>query len=249
MNESLHALSGAYVVDALDGDEREAFEQHLPGCRDCQAEVSSLREAAVLLADDAVMTPPESLRRSVLAGISTIRPLPPEVTAPPQEEAPTATVVPLRRHRVRLAAMAVAAAVVAIIAVGATWHPWTDRGTSSVSAVDQVLAAADAQKVSIDFKDGSSASVFRSPSKGRAVILTDGMAAPPPGKVYELWLQDSAGTMVPAGLMPRSPNAKVLLRGDAAKATAVGITVEPDGGSQAPTSDPIALFDLGKGTT
>jgi len=109
------------------------------------------------------------------------------------------------------------------------------------------LSFGDAQKVSIDFKDGSSASVFRSESKGRAVILTDGMAAPPPGKVYELWLQNSAGTMIPAGLMPRSPNAKVLLRGDASRATAVGITVEPDGGSKAPTSEPIALFDF-KGT-
>ncbi len=28
-NESLHALSGAYAVDALDDTERAAFEQHL----------------------------------------------------------------------------------------------------------------------------------------------------------------------------------------------------------------------------
>ena len=78
MKESLHALSGAYVVDALDDEEREAFEQHLPRCLDCQAEVASLREAAAMLADDVAMTPPDSLRTSVLAGISTIRPLPPE---------------------------------------------------------------------------------------------------------------------------------------------------------------------------
>ena len=36
----------------------------------------------------------------------------------------------------------------------------------------------------------------------------------------------------------------VVLDGSAADALAVGITVEPDGGSEKPTSDPIALFDF-----
>jgi anti-sigma-K factor RskA len=248
VKESLHALSGAYVVDALDQEEREAFERHLPRCLDCQAEIASLREATALMADDAAMTPPDSLRTSVLAGISTIRPLPPEIAQPRTEESAPSNVVPMRRRRFRVASLVAAAAVAASVAVGVAWHPWDDQNTSSVSAADQVLAAADAQKVSLDFKDGSSASVYRSKSKGRAVILTDGMAAPPSGKVYELWFQDSTGTMVPAGLMPKSPDAKVLLRGNASGATAVGITVEPDGGSQAPTTPPIALFELDKGT-
>jgi anti-sigma-K factor RskA len=247
VNESLHALSGAYVVDALDDAERAAFEEHLPGCRDCQAEVATLREAAALMADDAAMTPPPSLRASVLAGASTIRPLPPEKPAAAEVKDTASVVVPMRRRRgFRIGSLVAAAAVAASVAAGVTWHPWTDDTSRTVSAADQVLAAPDAQKVSLDFKDGSSASVYRSKSKGKAVILTDGMASPPAGKVYELWLQDSAGTMVPAGLMPNSPNAKVLLKGDAAKATGVGITVEPEGGSKTPTSEPIALFDLGK---
>ena len=62
MTESLHALSGAYVVDALDDEERATFERHLPGCLDCQREVASLREATALLADDAALTPPPAMR-------------------------------------------------------------------------------------------------------------------------------------------------------------------------------------------
>ena len=73
------------------------------------------------------------------------------------------------------------------------------------------------------------------------------MAAPPAGKVFELWLQDEAGTMLPAGLMSTAGDNKVLLEGDAAKATGVGITVEPEGGSPEPTTEPIALFDLEQG--
>jgi anti-sigma-K factor RskA len=250
-NESVHTLSGAYVVDAVDDAERAAFEAHLPGCRDCRDEVASLREAAALMADDSALTPPASLRRSVLAGISTIRPLPPEIdpaeTSQPHEEEPaSATVVPLRRHRFRMASLAAAAAVAASVAVGVTWQPWNDQGTSAVSAADQVLAAGDAQKVALDFKDGSTAAVYRSKSKGRAVILTDGMAPPPSGKVYEIWLRDANDHLVPAGLMPKQADNKVLLKGDAAKATGVGITIEPEGGSQQPTSEPIAMFELGK---
>ena len=39
-----------------------------------------------------------------------------------------------------------------------------------------------------------------------------------------------------------------VLDGDAAEAAAVGITVEPEGGSEQPTSQPIAMFDLGEAT-
>ena len=42
----VHALSGAYAVDALDDIERAAFERHLAACAECRAEVASLRETA-----------------------------------------------------------------------------------------------------------------------------------------------------------------------------------------------------------
>ena len=49
------------------------------------------------------------------------------------------------------------------------------------------------------------------------MLLTEDMAAPPPGKVYELWLQDETGTMKPAGLMTTAGDHKLLLKGDAAE--------------------------------
>jgi anti-sigma-K factor RskA len=218
--------------------------------------VASLREAAALMADDAAVTPPESLRASVLSGIKTIRPLPPETgrtaESPSEEQepdvpAPAANVVPMRWRRRRLATLLTAAAAILAIAGGVAWQPWQDdTSTTQLSAADRVLKAADATKVSIDFEDGSSATVVRSVAQRRAVVLTRDMAAPPPGKAFELWLQDDTGKMLPAGLMKTAGNHKVLLEGDAAKATGVGITVEPASGSEEPTSDPIALFDLGK---
>ena len=252
MNESLHALSGAYVVDALDDDERETFEQHLPGCLDCQREVASLREATALMADDAALTPPPELRASVLAGITKIRPLPPETGArslPGQDRGEADQRKSNQRRRIATL-VAAAAAVVAVVA-GVSLHPWQDTNppVAQLSTADQVLAASDAQHFSLNFNDGSSASVVRSPSEGHAVLLTRGMAAPPSGKTFELWLRNRAGVMKPAGLMTSGGDHKVLLKGSANQATGVGITVEPRGGSDTPSSEPIAMFELGKADT
>ena len=253
MTDSLHALSGAYVVDALDDAERAAFEKHLAQCSDCQQEVASLREATALMADDAALTPPPALRDSVLAGIKNIRPIPPEAPAETGssdegDTADVAPVLPMRPRRRRIAALVAVAAAILAIAGGVVFQPWQDDSSSNqLSPADQVLAAADVKQVSIDFDDGSKATVFHSPSERRAVLVTRDMAAPPAGKTFELWLQDESGAMKPAGLMKKPGDNKVLLKGDAAEATGVGITVEPEAGSKQPTTKPIALFELAKG--
>ncbi|HEY9395441.1 MAG TPA: zf-HC2 domain-containing protein, partial [Nocardioides sp.] len=45
----IHALSGAYAVDALDDIERARFEEHLAVCADCRDEVASLRDTTWML--------------------------------------------------------------------------------------------------------------------------------------------------------------------------------------------------------
>jgi anti-sigma-K factor RskA len=241
--DEVHALSGAYAVDALDDDERARFEAHLLRCPDCRAEVDSLREAAGTLALDPA-EPSADLRDRVLDGIESIRPLPPLTDTGRPDVVQLAT---RRRARTAPTALLVAAALALVAAVGGTlWlHPWSgDRPTEPITATERVLDADDAARFTQRFDDGSRATVVVSRSEGRAVILTEDMALAPSGKVYELWLQTPKGTMEPAGLMPDDGDATVLLDGDAAHATGVGITVEPDGGSEQPTSDPIAFFDL-----
>jgi anti-sigma-K factor RskA len=107
-----------------------------------------------------------------------------------------------------------------------------------------VLQADDAEAITVTLDDGSSATLTRSVSEGRAVITTRNMAEPPSGRVYELWLQDPDGAFAPAGLMPSADDQTLLLDGDASEAIAAGITIEPAGGSPQPTSAPIALFDF-----
>jgi anti-sigma-K factor RskA len=235
MND-VHALSGAYAIDALDDLERAQFERHLAECPECQAEVASLREASALLAETASGPAPDALREKVLAGISTVRPLPPVV--PP-------AVTPGRRRFRPVALVAAAAAVVALGAGAVVWQPWDDTTTQqspTLSAVDQVLQADDAEEYTQEFPDGSKATLTRSKSLNKAVIVTSDMAPPPEGKVYELWLDHEGIGMVPAGLMPAKADAVVLLEGDPATAIGAGITVEPAGGSEEPTGETVALI-------
>ncbi|WP_426245524.1 anti-sigma factor [Nocardioides sp. LHG3406-4] len=230
----IHALVGAYAVDAVDDLERARFEEHLAGCADCRAEVDGLRAAAAMLASATPVEPPPEMRTAVLAGISTVRPLPPLVTRQS----------PAKRRWVPF--LAAAAAVLIAVGLGATWQPWRDDDTSvTLTAADRVLQAPDAEEVSAEVA-GAEATLVRSKREGRAVLVTRDMPAAPAGKVYELWLQSPEGVMEPAGLMPDREDQTVLLEGDASDAVGAGITVEPDGGSPEPSTEPVVLFKFEK---
>lgn len=246
-DESIHALSGAYAVDAVDDDERAAFEHHLERCEECQDEVRGLREAAAQMGLPSEVAPPPGLRDAVLAEAGRVRPLPPQVERPPAQ-APQAAVLPFRRRvltRTRLALVAAAAVVVTAVGVGVT-QPW-QPDAPAYTAAERVVRADDARSQSLSFDDGSSATVIRSVSEGKAVLETHDMAPPPAGRVFQLWLMDPEGNPAPAGTMSSGGDHELVLDGDAAEASAVGITVEPEGGSEQPTTEPIAVFDLAEG--
>lgn len=242
----IHALSGAYAVDALDDVERARFEKHLDVCAECRAEVAELRETGALLSELSATAPPPALRDRLLAEIRTTRPLPP--VAP--EVAPVAAPQGKAPRRIRWSRLAAAAAIFTVVGVGTTVvvDEMRDSPSQTLPAVDRVLSAADAEGVNVLLSNGARLRVVRSASEGRAVLVTRDLGAPPAGKVYELWLQDADGNMVPAGLFEGTGNQRVLLEGNAAKARAAGITVEPAGGSPQPTTKPIALFDFEKAT-
>lgn len=229
----IHKLSGAYALDAVDDLERARFEQHLSVCDDCRAEVAELRETAALLAETVVTEPPASLRGSVLAGIAHVRPLAPET--PQRADA----------KRSWFPALVAAAALVIIAGFGSVvWHPWQQDQGQQLSATEQVLQADDAARVAVDLGETGTATLVRSVSKKAAVVVAEDLAPAPEGKVYEMWYQSPTGEFLPAGLLPDGGDHTTLLDGDAATAKAAGITIEPDGGSQEPTTDPIAMFDF-----
>jgi anti-sigma-K factor RskA len=250
----IHALSGAYAVDALDDDERAEFERHLAECSACQAEVTSLREAATLLAETTEVTPSAGLRDRVLADIATVRPLPPLVDhgPDPAQEPARGTVTTLESHREthraahrRRRALPFLAAAAAVIALGAGGVVYSQVGDDApTSSTEQVLEAGDAQRVTVDLDGGGTATVVRSRELNRAVIETHDMPAAPDGHAFVLWLGHD-GVMTQAGVMPQGADQEVLLSGDAATATSAAVSVEEAGTNPTtPSESVVASFDL-----
>ena len=241
VDDDIHGLSGAYAVDAVDDVERARFEAHMAGCSQCRDEVASLRTAAGELASMTLASPPPSLRAAVLRDIGSVRPLPPRVTpeqaSAPEPTAPTAapsapsapaSLESKRAERARRAPLRqwlVGVAAAAVLATGGlVWSPWSsETSTVQLTATQQVLQAKDAQRFEQKVGDAT-ATIVRSTSLKKAVIVTANMPDAPTGKVYELWLQQGSA-MVKAGFMPAGPSNTVLLDGDAATAAGVGITV------------------------
>ena len=258
MSPDLHHLTGAYAVDALDGDERSAFEQHLSTCDACRSEVAELSHAAHSLGGLTEAAPPDSLRASVLSGIAQVRPLPPLVTDDASEREPVlatggvpgageaaaategARVIPLFRRTSTWFAAAAAAVLIAV--GGAAWSPWaSDQPT--LTALQQVEQASDSASVTSQ-KGQVTATLAYSRDLDRSAITVTGMPPAPDGKTYQLWYVGSDEVARPAGFITPAGDghAEAVLDGHLTGAAAVGVTVEPAGGSSTPTTDPIMVM-------
>ncbi|MEB8336869.1 anti-sigma factor [Streptomyces endophyticus] len=242
----LHTLTGAYVLHALSDEERADFERHLADCEACAQESAELTATAARLGLAATVTPRPELREPVLRRITTVR------QDAPREPVQSRAVRTAANRRRTLSRWALAACFAAAAALGGTavWQhqraqdaqELARQAEQSNDRIAAVLAAPDAKTGSAKLGGGAGGTVVVSKSEDRAVFIASGMAHPPQGKVYQLWFDD-AGTMRSAGLMDtaRSDQA-VLLSGAVDGASGMGITVEPAGGSDQPTTDPVALM-------
>ncbi|GAA3068852.1 anti-sigma factor [Streptosporangium carneum] len=160
---------------------------------------------------------------------------------------PPGDVVPLRARppwRRRVAIGLVAAASAAAVAMGAIAVDAV-RDRDELRQAVTVIAASDAKTVRYPVSSGGVCTMVLSPSQGRMVVTTRGLPPLPDSRVYEVWLMGPDGAR-PAGLLEQAegdvttPLLTTPLRGD----QRVGLTVEPAGGSDRPTTTPIMVADL-----
>ena len=98
-----------------------------------------------------------------------------------------------------------------------------------------VLGAADAATASKSLPGGGTVRLVTSVSRDAAVVVADGLPALNDGKVYQVWLVKSS---VPESQGTFSRSGAMVMK-DLADADQVAVTVEPDGGSEKPTTAPI----------
>jgi anti-sigma-K factor RskA len=227
MSPDVHALTGAYVLDAVSEFERSAFERHIAECDACAQEVRELRGTAARLGQAAAAEPPAWLKSQVFAKISEVRQAPREFVPGSRSERNRWA---LRLTTVAAAVLLVVAAVLGVLLVQA--NSSSDDSQQYADSVVNVLKSDDARFTTAQGRDGGSANILTSRSKDKALIFTNGMPAPPSGKTYQAWLQSSDDKMVSAGLLPNASSAQLDLGLGTSKG--FGLTVENAGGAEQP---------------
>jgi anti-sigma-K factor RskA len=213
----------AYALGALDEPEVQTFRAHLQGCAVCQDELAAFEQVVdILPASAPAYRAPRRLRRRVMHAVA---------QEPRQQRAPA----PRRRALPRpvfafggAVGLAVAAVVV-VIAVG----------SSSSSPTPRVVNAQ---------VTGSGSASLRV-SRDHAELVVHRFQAPPPGQIYEVWLQrGKTGAAIPTKALfsvNDAGDADVDVPGNLHGVTQVMVTREPAGGSPKPTHSPVisALLD------
>lgn len=232
MSAEPHTLSGAFVLDALSPEEAEQFRRHLQSCAVCREEVRELREAAARMGAVEAAAPPPQLKSRVLAAADRTPQKPPRLGSSGTTPGP-------RRWAPRLLAAAAAVVVLAGGAIGLNAVLNNDDGGGLQAAVVQVFEAGDAHVAEVETSHGP-LRVATSPTENEMAVDTSDLVPLDREHVYQLWaIQD--GSPVSVGVLedPKGGAAMEM----PATGTEVAITVEPAGGSEQPTGDPIAQVD------
>jgi anti-sigma-K factor RskA len=231
----------ARALSALDAAEERALNEHLENCAECRKELDDWQAtaASLSLASDPA-EPSPTVRERILSEVKNDRASTPEVIP--------FTSRPQRNLWTSFGSLGAIAAVVlfAALSIGLAVLWRQNQRLKSADEFVQLVNTPGARVRELRGNDpGQSATAKLAYDRnGRAILMASKLPIVPQGKAYQLWfivgnkppvpgktfVPDSAGNAVLNDEMPR----------DAVDADVFAITVEPAGGSSAPTS-PIYL--------
>ena len=229
----------AFVLGAAEVDEMEEVRVHLAGCAECRVLAARLLRAAdsLPLATE-IVDPPARLKTRILEAAASAR--------TPAQPPFRARIIRLPRGRdervagrprvpVWFPTAAVAALALTVLGLG-SWNLYLvnqlshSQGQVASGTLTGRGAMAGVQASVLDFK-----------AQSIALVSFNNMPAPPPGKVYQLWLIPASGAAEGVAVFqPDIDGSKtVVLNRDLRHFKLIAVTVE-DGpsGASAPTQDP-----------
>jgi anti-sigma-K factor RskA len=239
-----------YALGALEGEPRLALEKHLEECLDCRRELELLRGDAALLAFSVSGPQPPARSRDRLTAAIAKEPRQAGKRSP--------------RRSVWWNAFEWAAAAAAVIIVVLLVRQNTDMQRQvaglAANASNQQAQLMQAKELltSLTSPDALHFTLVagKTPPQpqgkaiyvrgtGTLVFLANNMPKLPAQKIYELWLIPASGAPIPAGIFrPDAHGTATVVRPPlppGVEAKTFAITVEPESGSAAPTSQPIMV--------
>ena len=230
-------LLGAYALDALGADENMLMDSHLETCEACQADLSSLLETLVEVAPQNPDYDPEPLWEKIEAAIS-------------QAAVREGNVTPLRRrpqiHFPRIStAVASVVIIAAFVATGSSLYNSNSRanGVTSISKLQSQIIAKiekapghrDVELISTGGKYHISMVIS---STGLGYITSSNLPTLSSAKTYQLWGIKNTG-MVSIGILGPAGKETQFLIPKNSNFAELAISLEPSGGTSAPTTAPI----------
>ena len=141
------------------------------------------------------------------------------------------------------ALLGVAAAAILLIAgtvVGVAWSGPNGWGAQREMAA--IAEAPDAQSQTHEVPGGGEITLVTSAEQGRSGVVVAGLPELGADQTYELWYIDDSGAASAGTFDVSGDETWRVLEGSFTPGVAVGVTVEPAGGSPQPTTEPIVVI-------
>ena len=250
-DEIFEDLKDAYVLDALPEEERRSFEEYLAAHPERQAEIDELGAVAGLLAfAPHQQEPPPELRRRIMEVV--------EAEAAPRRDRRESMFARLVGY---IGARGLAFGAAALLLIGLlSWNlllqgqveDLQGEVRSSQGQVNDLQAqvedaqAQQTQTIQLSgtwANQGADAEVA-SIDADRIILVADNLPSVPEGQTCQIWVikgdvPEPSGLFQPGSEETAAPVTTPLKKGDT-----IAVTVEPAGGSELPTSDPVLSAEL-----
>lgn len=230
------ADAGAFVLQALEPAEADAYRGHLEACPDCRAAVAELGVVADALpmAAPQLAAPPD-LKGRIMAVVEAEAEL--LNAAGPELDTPRTVD---RRWGVRRwfrRPMAVAAVACSMLAAGIVAGVVLEGAEDGGDRVRTVAAQAP----------GGARVALHVHENGHGELVMRDMPSAPVGRVYQVWTHREGHRPRPTHTLftvPQDGRARVAIDVPVRGADQVLVTAEPAGGSEQPTRDPVVVAKL-----
>jgi anti-sigma-K factor RskA len=262
MDPHIEELLPFYVLDALTEEEKELVESYLAKHPEARAQVQELQSDASAMPYSVLpVEPPRHVKEALMSRIAA------DVQARERSTAPAESQSSRRGLRFEdifrvLSLGAATAAILWAFVLNAQVErlqneisALSEQVTAQSQSIDQIITnlppanQSDVITVSLkgtEVQPGAQGQLIADPNEQSAVLVISGLPPLEPGRTYQVWLIGDAP--ISAGFLTVDANGQSVLIVTSEETigsfNSLGISIEPEGGSEQPTGEIVVLSEL-----